>query len=178
MKIYSDGKVIAIGSGGGGSSEDVYSTEETRIGTWIDGKPLYRKAYSGISPTDMNTWGNVQFVSTDVDAVISFNGSIYDIGDGFLKYIAYLNHVAQGFNKASGYIIMYITAKGLLKQKVVGYIEYTKTTDQATIELPFMLTAQNSDTFLIDTPSLQTAAVTSGNMEIRNDDTKIRNKEV
>ena len=24
-------------------SEEVYSTEETKIGTWIDGKPLYRK---------------------------------------------------------------------------------------------------------------------------------------
>lgn len=37
-----DGKDGAGGSGGG-SSEEVYSTEETRIGTWIDGKPLYRK---------------------------------------------------------------------------------------------------------------------------------------
>lgn len=33
------------GSSGGssGSAWEVYSTEETRIGTWIDGKPLYRK---------------------------------------------------------------------------------------------------------------------------------------
>lgn len=27
---------------GGGNTGDVYSTEETRIGTWVDGKPLYR----------------------------------------------------------------------------------------------------------------------------------------
>lgn len=45
MYVISDG-----GSGGssvGGSSEslDIYSTEETRIGTWIDGKPLYRSVF-------------------------------------------------------------------------------------------------------------------------------------
>lgn len=47
MKIVIDGKTVELpggGSGGGGSgAEEVYSTEETRIGTWIDGKPLYRK---------------------------------------------------------------------------------------------------------------------------------------
>lgn len=32
------------GDGSGGSGGEVYSTEETRAGTWIDGKPLYRKS--------------------------------------------------------------------------------------------------------------------------------------
>ena len=30
-------------SSSGGSSSDIYSTEETIVGTWIDGRPLYRK---------------------------------------------------------------------------------------------------------------------------------------
>lgn len=40
-----DGKDGASGSGGGGSSSgsDVYSTEETPIGTWYDGSTIYRK---------------------------------------------------------------------------------------------------------------------------------------
>ena len=39
------------GSGdSGNSSEEIYSTEETRIGTWIDGKPLYRKVVSFTEP--------------------------------------------------------------------------------------------------------------------------------
>lgn len=35
-----------------GSGEELYSTEATRIGTWIDGKPLYRRVfqYSGTVP--------------------------------------------------------------------------------------------------------------------------------
>ena len=41
-----NGKDGASGSGGGGSSSgsgDVYSTEETPIGTWYDGSTIYRK---------------------------------------------------------------------------------------------------------------------------------------
>lgn len=47
MYVISDGG--SGGSSGGGSSEslDIYSTEEMRIGTWIDGRPLYRKVFTG-----------------------------------------------------------------------------------------------------------------------------------
>lgn len=38
-----DGKDGTGGSGGGGTSGDVYSTEETAIGTWYDGSTIYRK---------------------------------------------------------------------------------------------------------------------------------------
>lgn len=58
MKIVIDGQAVELpggGSGGGGSgAEEVYSTEETRIGTWIDGKPLYRKIYTGSVKTKPN----------------------------------------------------------------------------------------------------------------------------
>lgn len=35
--------LVANSGGSGGGSTDVYSTEETAIGTWIDGKTIYRK---------------------------------------------------------------------------------------------------------------------------------------
>lgn len=64
-------------------------------------------------------------------------------------------------------------------------LEYTKTTDQATIELPAMLTARNAETFSIDTLPIQAASVTAGDAEIRNDGAEtmndyaeIRNEEV
>lgn len=43
-----DAAVSSISSGGGStgsSGGEIYSTEETRIGTWIDGKPLYRRCF-------------------------------------------------------------------------------------------------------------------------------------
>lgn len=48
LYVISDG-----GEGGGGSGAsggEVYSTEETRIGTWIDGKPLYRRVFQVTCP--------------------------------------------------------------------------------------------------------------------------------
>lgn len=36
------------GDSGGGSSEEIYSTEEVRIGRWIDGRPLYRKVFPNV----------------------------------------------------------------------------------------------------------------------------------
>ena len=39
------------GGGGGGTGENVYSTEETVVGTWIDGRNIYRKVFVGSSGT-------------------------------------------------------------------------------------------------------------------------------
>lgn len=36
-------------------TKDIYSTEEKRIGTWIDGKTLYRKVYDGIALSGSET---------------------------------------------------------------------------------------------------------------------------
>lgn len=46
-QVVVNGQKLNVGGGSSGSSEslDIYSTEEKRIGTWIDGKPLYRKTY-------------------------------------------------------------------------------------------------------------------------------------
>lgn len=43
--------VISGGGSGGGNAWEIYSTEETRIGTWIDGKPLYRRVYNLTTPS-------------------------------------------------------------------------------------------------------------------------------
>ncbi len=43
-------------SGESASTENNYSLEEQRIGTWIDGKPLYSKIILGNLPRLSNTW--------------------------------------------------------------------------------------------------------------------------
>lgn len=48
MKISINGAIQEIGNlclPGEAGFLDIYSTQEVRIGTWIDGKPLYRKTY-------------------------------------------------------------------------------------------------------------------------------------
>lgn len=46
MKIIINGESVNIPK----SEGEVYSTEETRIGTWIDGKPLYQCTFIGRTP--------------------------------------------------------------------------------------------------------------------------------
>lgn len=38
----------------GGQSGEIYSTDEMRIGTWFDGKPLYRRMYKFNLPSENN----------------------------------------------------------------------------------------------------------------------------
>ena len=52
------------GGGGGGTGGNVYSTEETVVGTWIDGRNIYRKVFVGSSGTydvaDLNIEGPIR----------------------------------------------------------------------------------------------------------------------
>ena len=68
------------GNGNGGSpAENVYSTEETVCGKWIDGKPIYRKVISGKLPvdsTDKFAFANVSDLK--IDKLINLHGNMVD----------------------------------------------------------------------------------------------------
>jgi len=51
-----------------------YSTSETKIGTWIDGKPLYRKVYTGTKVSGSNK--TISLSNLNIDYV-NFYGFIY-----------------------------------------------------------------------------------------------------
>ena len=103
----------------------IFSTTETRIGTWIDGKPLYRKvieSYITISPGANVIPHNVVnlFECTDLKyRFIYGNQSFYhwnnDVRD---VYVDDTNIVIKSGN---------VSAAGFTK--TVCTIEYTKTTD-------------------------------------------------
>jgi hypothetical protein len=62
----------------GAGAENVYSTEETVCGTWIDGKPIYRKVISGKLANDSGTallFANVSDLM--IDRVISLGGNTF-----------------------------------------------------------------------------------------------------
>ncbi|MDR7812058.1 hypothetical protein [Lacrimispora sp.] len=66
------------GNGNGGKAvENVYSTEETVCGKWIDGKPIYRKVISGKlaeQSGDGNVFANVP--ELQIDRVINLYGNM------------------------------------------------------------------------------------------------------
>lgn len=130
-------------SGSGDKNLDIYSTEETQVGIWIDGKPIYRKYISMALPTGTQT--NIDFlIHNKVDVLIS--QSLYTEESNGAKY--YLPK--SGNIQVSGSITPYSTLLWIYQNNLMmrfirdaskvpnfsyenlyggtlkGYIEYTK----------------------------------------------------
>jgi len=97
-----------------------YSTTEKKIGTWIDGKPIYRIVAS-INLQNYTSWTNLVHIS-NLKRVINIYGSLnniniprYESSSYFTQFLYennYIKVMCNG-NTGSGYLV----------------IEYTKTTD-------------------------------------------------
>ena len=105
-----------------------YSTEEKVVGTWIDGKPLYRKVLSSTtisgSDVDITLPSNIDFMSTDKVEIksggFSFFSDRYTNANDLIqifKFNATTLRVVLGSAWKSGF------------ESVIIVIEYTKTTD-------------------------------------------------
>ena len=122
----------------GDLGKEKYSTDETVIGTWIDGKPLYRKVINLNCPTctrdgvyvDVNT----DVSSLNIDYIMFKNVNIFCTSYNiFMSY----DRIDIAVNK--GAIVWYdITNKNIVARSnstihnggsITAIIEYTKTTD-------------------------------------------------
>lgn len=95
-------QMVACGScgngGGADASSNIYSTEETVCGTWIDGKPIYRKyadITSHISVANPNIFVDLKDIGIEgVDAIVNIRGFLtrkagdeeFDTQTDLLKY--------------------------------------------------------------------------------------------
>lgn len=121
-----------------GGSSNIYSTEERRVGTWIDGKPLYRKVVD-LGSGDISE-AQIQTGIINMDSVIRIECCIKNTGYGGWRTIPFLYVTgttigsgawAGGFwLNGEGSIIEFEMGK-TLGTIIKGYatIEYTKTTD-------------------------------------------------
>lgn len=139
MSINNPANPLKAASQSSSSGGEVYSTEETRIGTWIDGKPLYRKgAYQRIDP--INGWTNISnSVIDDIETVVSLIGTSFVISKGGVLSIPYSDgssfisaRYQNAYNPSfpKGIDVFYnqsAAAVGTCDITIV--IEYTKTTD-------------------------------------------------
>lgn len=114
-------------------AENVYSTEETRIGTWIDEKPLYRKTIVGTIEHVSNTQFALYPVITGLN-IIDVKGYI-DILENEWSGRYYITWSQDDLliNLYYDYdaLTFYIIIKSNISSKFKYYytIEYTKTTD-------------------------------------------------
>ena len=111
-------------------AKEVYSTEEQVVGTWVDGKPIYRKVIDfGALPN--STLKQVPHGISDIDAIVSLNGVTFaknktatpipyvytDSINTVSLFLEGTNVCIQTFGDKTSYINTYVT------------LEYTKTTD-------------------------------------------------
>ena len=112
----------------GGGLLNNYSTEEQVIGTWIDGKPIYRKFIQ----IDLSSSHSSSFITphniNDIDIIVNYYGNILNSSSQ--------NYINCNVYNGSSYRMLTFVNKTNITNINVGYlgtldlfIEYTKTTD-------------------------------------------------
>lgn len=131
------------------TGKDIYSLEEMEVGRWIDGKPLYRKVYALKGPSTLNTWTTIITLSSEINVVrygyyVLYKSGSFSPGPTFdsLGNIGVLVHCIQH----NHFQAIVKNADAFLNSDITIISYYTKTTDQATIELPAALTTTNTQT--------------------------------
>lgn len=118
------------------TEHQVYSTTETVVGVWTDGKPLYRKVLQGVSGST-NTWVNGTVALENecrivfADVYIDYQGQQLrpvPYGSGDVRYVIADNVININIGSDSG----------LANEPVIAICHYTKTTDTASSpKVPF-----------------------------------------
>ena len=111
---------------GSPSSDDIYSAEETRIGTWVDGKPVYRRAVNGTVSSDaIEKWTTLVEVP-NIENLIDFALFVQEPNGHFISMDGMSGNV--GFSRESGIVNLFIAHQNFPGRPFYGFISYTKTT--------------------------------------------------
>lgn len=126
--------------GTSGGVGEVYSTEETVIGTWIDGRPLYQKTFS-VSHSLQNASLSVSNLITSSVIKIVQGYGVFEFAD-----LNNIYNVPYAYNgqfltiRQNGDDIQFVSYfNGKQTGTATITLKYIKTTDTATIELPAVL---------------------------------------
>lgn len=114
----------------GVSSGDTYSLEETRIGTWIDGKPLYRRVISTTTPSE--TYSQVVASLQESIKLVDMYGSfVLPNGDQVpIPYRSEANYFVAAWISSGTDIKMTCGNTYYCSAPATIIVEYTKTTDK------------------------------------------------
>lgn len=114
-------------------TSSTYSTEETIVGTWIDGKTIYRKAFDlGLIP---NTATTINYsIESDIENVIDYNGRMINMYACTL-FPARADNITAELSVYSTSKIVFITLTRTLPdawtdRNLVVVLDYTKTTNK------------------------------------------------
>ena len=117
------------------ANKNVYSTTETKIGTWKDGKPLYRKVIEKQIAANTNSTENLStYGITNQNVVIIDVGSSYakytnDVGGGYAPIVYNVSSSDRATVYVNGLGQLSIQNQNTNQRTYVITLLYTKTTD-------------------------------------------------
>lgn len=121
-------------SGQSNNSLQQYSTDEIVIGTWTDGKPIYRKVLTGTSTSN----GGSQFIAigTTIDSLVRLDEYMYANASGWCYIHVMSSDVTScGISYDRQYVQAYVNSSfsSGFNQPLKIIIEYTKASDVASV---------------------------------------------
>lgn len=124
---------VSGGAESGGSSGDAYTAEETRIGTWIDGKPIYRRIINVTKPSTYKNPPTTDWVDSgivlDTVALLINSRILQTSTDGYMCAGATANGSAGLAIRNYHLLLASFYWASCANIPVTVIIEYTKTTD-------------------------------------------------
>lgn len=120
---------------------EIYSTTETKIGTWIDGKPIYRKVIpiyensqlvSGITPIPDTDYEYTGGIPSNIDKILDYN--VPSLRDNIDPYVDNFTGIGVGptvnfVPRLNGTFYFNPGYPGNTPVWCYCILEYTKTTD-------------------------------------------------
>lgn len=115
---------------------DTYSTSEQVVGTWIDGKPIYRMVIIGdnyqVTNNAISLMNSSQVTSLNIEMVVNVSvavGTKNSGGDAWRgNYLNSNYYSGYQINNAGGFFV-FVNDNNQSSVKAKAIIEYTKTTD-------------------------------------------------
>lgn len=115
---------------------EIYSTKEIRIGTWIDGKPVYRRIIETETGSELDTPNAVgSYSDFNIDTLTEIRATITHSDSTKMIFPYYIHNTPkpeygsiylQGFSKN---IVEWHSISQCNSRKFIVVLEYTKTTD-------------------------------------------------
>lgn len=110
-------------------NKHTYATEEKKIGTWIDGKSIYRKVISLTASTSTKSLSISSIISNVEDIWINCSKSFYKIASGGSGIISDWEVSGGRFKAVIDVGTLYYVCSSSAYSKAEITLEYTKTTD-------------------------------------------------
>ena len=108
------------------TNEETYSIEEQKVGTWIDGRPIYRKVIDlGTLPNNSSKYVETGLIHTNIRVIRLYGNACNASG----SYQSGLNDIYSRLNLVSDNTLGIQTTINFSSFTGYAILEYTKTTD-------------------------------------------------